>query len=57
MVLTVSDPSDGFCHPELVSGSVRGEGQERARGEEPETARVEMLKQVQHDVMINVFEQ
>ena len=29
------------CHPELVSGSVRGEGQEKARGE--------MLKQVQHD--------
>ena len=28
-------------HPELVSGSVRGEGQEKARGE--------MLKQVQHD--------
>ena len=21
------------CHPELVSGSVRGEGQEKARGE------------------------
>ena len=33
-------------HPELVSGSVRGEGQERARGEEPETARSEMLNQV-----------
>ena len=32
----------GKCHPELVSGSVRGEGQEKARGE--------MLKQVQHDV-------
>ena len=31
-------------HPELVSGSVRGEGQEKARGE--------MLKQVQHDEMI-----
>ena len=30
-------------HPELVSGSVRGEGQEKARGE--------MLKQVQHDNM------
>ena len=29
-------------HPELVSGSVRGERQEKARGE--------MLKQVQHDV-------
>ena len=29
-------------HPELVSGSVRGEGKEKARGE--------MLKQVQHDV-------
>ena len=29
-------------HPELVSGSVRGEGQEKARGE--------MLKQVQHDI-------
>ena len=28
-------------HPELVSGSVRGERQEKARGE--------MLKQVQHD--------
>ena len=28
-------------HPELVSGSVRGQGQEKARGE--------MLKQVQHD--------
>ena len=28
-------------HPELVSGSVRGEGQEKARGE--------ILKQVQHD--------
>ena len=22
-----------LCHPELVSGSVRGEGQEKARGE------------------------
>ena len=32
-------------HPELVSGSVRGEGQEKARGE--------MLKQVQHDNMIS----
>ena len=32
------------CHPELVSGSVRGEGQEKARGE--------MLKRVQHDEMI-----
>ena len=31
-------------HPELVSGSVRGEGQEKARGE--------MLKQVHHDEMI-----
>ena len=30
------------CHPELVSGSVRGEGQEKARSE--------MLKQVQHDI-------
>ena len=29
-------------HPELVSGSVRGEGQDKARGE--------MLKQVQHDI-------
>ena len=29
-------------HPELVSGSVRGEGQVKARGE--------MLKQVQHDI-------
>ena len=29
-------------HPELVSGSVRGQEQEKARGE--------MLKQVQHDV-------
>ncbi len=29
-------------HPELVSGSVRGERQEKARGE--------MLKQVQHDI-------
>ena len=29
-------------HPELVSGSVRGESQEKAR--------CEMLKQVQHDV-------
>ena len=29
-------------HPELVSGSVRGEGQEKARSE--------MLKQVQHDI-------
>ena len=31
-----------LCHPELVSGSVRGEGQEKARGE--------ILKQVQDDI-------
>ena len=30
-------------HPELVSGSVRGEGKEKARSE--------MLKRVQHDNM------
>ena len=36
------------CHPELVSGSVRGEGQVKARGE--------MLKQVQHDNMISSSE-
>ena len=34
-------------HPELVSGSVRGEGQEKARGE--------MLKQVQHDNWSHLF--
>ena len=34
-------------HPELVSGSVRGEGQEKARGE--------MLKQVQHDIWIHLL--
>ena len=32
---------DALCHPELVSGSVRGEWSEKARDE--------MLKQVQHD--------
>ena len=34
-------------HPELVSGSVRGERQEKARGE--------MLKQVQHDIWIHLL--
>ena len=34
-------------HPELVSGSVRGEGQEKARGE--------MLKQVQHDRLFELL--
>ena len=45
-------------HPELVSGSVRGERPEKARGERSDKARGkgltmargEMLKQVQHDV-------
>ena len=27
------DDGHAQCHPELVSGSVRGEGQEKARGE------------------------
>ena len=47
----------GIRHPELVSGSVRGEGPEKARGERSDKAREkelvkargEMLKQVQHD--------
>ena len=34
-------------HPELVSGSVRGEGQEKARGE--------MLKRVQHDRLFELL--
>ena len=38
-----------LCHPELVSGSVRGEWPEKARGERSDKARGEMLKQVQHD--------
>ena len=40
---------DAIRHPELVSGSVRGEGPEMAHGERSDKARGEMLKQVQHD--------
>ena len=37
------DDGHAQCHPEFSSGSVRGEGQEKARSE--------MLKQVQHDIL------
>ena len=35
---------DAICHPELVSGSVRGEWPEKARGERSAMARGEMLQ-------------
>ena len=49
--------SHAIRHPELVSGSVRGEGPEKARGERSDKARekelvkarCEMLKLIQHD--------
>ena len=52
-----------YRHPELVSGSVSGQGQENARGktqvkvrgETQVKARGEMLKQVQHDFIMRQF--
>ena len=43
----MSDEPVPLRHPELVSGSFRGEGQEQARGE--------MLKQVQHDPLFGLL--
>ena len=47
--MTTKLQTHAIRHPELVSGSVRGEWSEKARGERSDKARGEMLKQVQHD--------
>ena len=48
LLYAVSRPQP-YRHPELVSGSVSGQGQVKARGETKVKARGEMLKRVQHD--------